>query len=158
MFFLSGTIGSSVFSGLQHPTPPSVRKRPLAWKPGLARRCRWAGVAACLLITVPVNVRAMGLQAAPRQHCPVRLDHTRFANRNGDTEPSGWGRGSRAQCPPEPSQRLFLLPSRRSPGGRFLTQQPPGTICPSQIRRSGGALPGRQLCLPYGLSVSFNIF
>ena len=106
----------------------------------------------------PCNVRAMGLQAAPRQHCPVRLDHTRFANRNGDTEPSGWGRGSRAQCPPEPSQRLFLLPSRRSPGGRFLTQQPPGTICPSQIRRSGGALPERQLCLPYGLSVSFNIF
>lgn len=91
---------SSVFSGLLHPSPYrfEVRKPLLAWKMGPDRRCGWARVAVCLLITVLAICERRGTVGCARSAVRVCPDHTRFADRNREAEPVGWGRGPPSVC------------------------------------------------------------
>lgn len=131
MSVLSGTIGSSVFSGLLKPTPPrlAVRKSPARLETRAGQEVpvgRWG--------SLPVDYNynySPGNVQAPRD-CGLRPASTagpprprRFADRNRRTEPAGSGRGPPAECPPLLSQRLPLPPAGRSPPRSALSNARP---------------------------------
>lgn len=106
----------------------------------------------------PCNMQAVGLRAVPLWLCGVCPDHTRFTNKRHRALGLGARVSRPVPTPALPASALTASPREACPTVRFLTHQPPGTICLSPTRRSEGALPGRPPLLTYGLSGSFNIF
>lgn len=157
MSFLFGTIGSSVFSGLLHPTPSklAVRKPLFAWKAGPDRKCRWAGVAVCLLISVlamwDCRLRPASIAGCAPTTPGLQTETEKVRLRAG-------GGGLRASAHPYlPRVCSYSLPSEVRPGACFLTTPAPGNNL-SQTRRNGGAWPGLPPRPPYSLSVCLNTF
>lgn len=135
-------------------------KAPIGSRPGQTKRCRWAGVAACLLIMVRAICDRHGtagcappaMPGSPGLHWICRQKQQHRAGKLGA------GASGPVPTPCAPSVCSYHRPGGPRPGARFLTHQPPVTICLSQTRRGGGALPGRLPCPPSVLRVSFNVF
>lgn len=156
MSFLFGTIGSRVFSGLLHPIPSrlAVRKTLLAWKEGPDRKCCWASVAVCLLISVLAmwdgRLRPASIAGSAPTTPGLQTETETVSLR------AGGGDLRTSAHPYLPRVCSYSLPSEVRPGACFLTPAPGNNL--SQTRCSGGARSGLPPRPPYGLSVCFNIF
>ena len=114
-------------------------------------------MAACLLITVPVTCKPWDFALCPSGFAGSAQTTPGLQTETPSSRAEGEGLPPSAHASP-PSVCSYCQPREACPTVRFLTHQPPGTICLSQTRRSEGALPGRPPLLTYGLSGSFNIF
>lgn len=103
----------SVFSGLQHPTPPRLAARkPQLRKPGPARRCPvgWGG-------SLPVDYSPVTCKPWDCALCPSGFAGSAQTTPGLQTETHralGLGAGVSRPVPTPASQRLLLLPAPRS--------------------------------------------